>query len=100
MTAHPAIDSAADSEALLAEVQSLAASVREFARPPIQPHAPPSAESKESFGLAAETSSPRTEPNRTFQSAAHSGIPATHVPRSRVTPLPLINRTTPDSWAC
>ncbi len=88
MTARPAIDSAADSEALLAEVQSLAASVREFARPPIQPHTPPSAESKESFDLAAEKPSPRIEPSRTFQSAAHSGIPATHVPRSHVVPLP------------
>lgn len=88
MAARPAIDSAADSEALLAEVQSLAASVREFARPPIQPHAPPSAGQIEASGFGSEQSAPRIESSRKFQSSAHSGVPATHVPRSHAPPLP------------
>jgi HD-like signal output (HDOD) protein/GGDEF domain-containing protein len=88
MAARPAIESAADSEALLAEVQSLAASVREFARPPIQPHSRSGSQSKEAIDPAPEPSTSRIAPSRTFQSAAHSGVPATHVPRAHAAPSP------------
>ncbi len=74
-----AVDSAADGEALLAEVQSLAASVRELARPPMSSRLPGSPGN----GAALNEVSPRPDANLTFPSAAHSAIPATHAPRSQ-----------------
>jgi HD-like signal output (HDOD) protein/GGDEF domain-containing protein len=96
MAAEPATDSATDlstgsaleGENLLAEVQSLAASVRRLARSPLRPHIPPGEESSVVASPPSNELSPRPEASLTYASAAHQGVPATHVPKTQAPATP------------